>query len=96
MFSGWKKAGATGKIYIYLREPYLIQWATFQLVIVRTRVIKSKLYGDFEFEAFYQSLISLDFILNVKKGFLWVETLYMNDQYDEEDTEKKSIIDFFS
>ena len=43
-----------------------------------------------DFEAFFQSLMSLDFVLNVKKGFIWVEALYMNYQYDEEDTEKNT------
>ena len=41
-------------------------------------------------EAFSKKIMCLDFILNVKIGFFWVETFYMNYQYDEEHTEKNA------
>ena len=97
VFAGWKKGGATHFFLSFYLNPYSIQWTSFQLVVVRTRVIKLTLLEDFE--AFIQSLMSLKFVLNKKKG------LYMSYQCDEEDTEKKhwpissggqSIIYFFS
>ena len=38
MFAGWKKASASQKLDIYLLEPYIYQWTSFQLVVVRMRV----------------------------------------------------------